>query len=68
MKKYLTTRAAAEALGVDPRTLARAVERGELKPDSIHVSLSGEPSSAGFFATTVREWKRKHYREEFKRG
>ena len=32
-KTYLTTKEAAECLGVDPRTILKRIERGELKAE-----------------------------------
>lgn len=67
MKRYLTARAAAAALGVDHRTIARAVKRGELIPDCVHEDVNGTPVSYGFHASTVRAWVDEHYRPEMKR-
>ena len=44
-KTYLTTKEAAEYLGVDPRTILKRIERGELKAEKIGKSWRVQASS-----------------------
>lgn len=55
--EFLTTRAAAEAYGVDRRSIDRAVARGDIVPDSIHLGPAGEPTSVGFLPNNIKGWQ-----------
>ena len=49
-KTYLTTKEAAEYLGVDPRTILKRIERGELKAEKI--GKSWRVQASGLFNET----------------
>ena len=49
-KTYLTTKEAAEYLGVDPRTILKRIERGELKAEKI--GKSWRVQASGLFNAT----------------
>ena len=50
-KTYLTTKEAAEYLGVDPRTILKRIERGELKAEKI--GKSWRVQASGLFNETA---------------